>query len=105
MSKKRLKSEAVENENKEQKQSNEGNQYVMHQHICCFDYNVMFKPCAYEDCPYICVYHDDGQEDAGQSMKCKKYCKGLFCDLHRVHEKHDGHVIEEDSEEEIEDDE
>lgn len=58
--------------------------------VCCFDYNVSHRPCYFPDCPFTCIYVDNGQEDPGQWMECKKGrgSHNYFCHRHREHEVH-----------------
>lgn len=72
-----------------------------------FDYNISHVFCSHPDCTIYCVYHNDGQDNPGQWMKCKIGKGRIFCEKHRPHEEHPAincHVPEE-YEEEFEDEE
>lgn len=73
-----------------------------------FDYNISYVMCSHPDCTVQCVYHNDGQDNPGQWMKCRTGKGRIFCEEHRPHKEHPGilcHVPEEAEEEEEEEEE
>jgi hypothetical protein len=68
------------------------------------DYNVDAKQCAMPGCIIECIYHNDGQDNPGQWMRCKQGQR-IFCSAHRPHDCHAEVKCQRDSDDEEEEEE